>query len=54
MSRGYEPPMPFDVARFMSHKFGGHGGQTEIDYHGGGQLGEEQQVPNPNSVTKED
>lgn len=35
-------------------KFGGHGGQSEIAYHGGGQLGEEREAPNPNSVTKED
>lgn len=34
--------------------FGGHGGQTEIAYHGGGQLGEEQSAGTPNSPTKED
>lgn len=35
-------------------KFGGHGGQTTIAYHGDGQLGEEMKSPNPNSVTQED
>jgi hypothetical protein len=35
-------------------KFGGHGGQTKIAYHGDEQLGEEQQAPNPNSVAKEE
>lgn len=33
-------------------KFGGHGGQTRIDYHGGGQLGEEQPAGTPNSPTE--
>ncbi|WP_205480754.1 hypothetical protein [Sphingomonas arenae] len=33
-------------------KFGGHGGQTRIDYHGGGQLGEEQPTGTPNSPTE--
>lgn len=35
-------------------KFGGHGGQTSIAYHGGKQLGEEQQASSPNAVTEED
>ena len=33
-------------------QFGGHGGQTRIDYHGGGQLGEEQPTGTPNSPTE--
>jgi hypothetical protein len=36
--------------------FMGHGGQTEINYHGAGQLGDEQvtEEGNPNSATKSD
>ncbi len=33
-------------------KFGGHGGQTRVDYHGGGQLGDEQPTGTPNSPTE--
>lgn len=33
-------------------KFGGHGGQTRIDYHGGGQLGDERPTGTPNSPTE--
>jgi len=32
----------------------GHGGQSEIAYHGTGQLGEEKLGPNPNSPAEED
>lgn len=32
--------------------FMGHGGQTEIDYHGSGQLGEERTGANPNAPTR--
>ena len=35
-------------------KFGGHGGQSEIAYHGGGQLGEERPTGTPNAPTRED
>ncbi|MFD1786638.1 hypothetical protein ACFSC3_03535 [Sphingomonas floccifaciens] len=33
-------------------KFMGHGGQTDIDYHGSGQLGEEKTGDNPNAPTR--
>ncbi len=35
-------------------KFGGHGTQTSIAYHGGQQLGEEQPASSPNTPTEED
>ena len=34
--------------------FMGHGGQSEMAYHGEGQLGEEETGENPNSATKQD
>lgn len=36
--------------------FMGHGGQTDIDYHGIGQLGEEKAPdgPNPNATTRDE
>jgi hypothetical protein len=36
--------------------FMGHGGQTDIGYHGGGQLGDEQvdEEANPNAGTRDD
>lgn len=33
-------------------KFGGHGGQTEVAYHGGGQLGEERPTGTPNAPAR--
>lgn len=32
--------------------FMGHGGQTEIDYHGSGQLGDDRTGDNPNAPTR--
>ncbi len=32
--------------------FMGHGGQTDIDYHGSGQLGDEKTGDNPNAPTR--
>lgn len=34
--------------------FGGHGGQTDIAYHGSGQLGEEKVGSNANQPTRKD
>ncbi|MDX3911069.1 MAG: hypothetical protein QHC67_14800 [Sphingobium sp.] len=48
----YPNPHRGKKAEAKPESFLGHGGQTEIGYHGTGQLGEEETGDNPNSPAK--
>ncbi|HEV2746096.1 MAG TPA: hypothetical protein VGW34_02210 [Allosphingosinicella sp.] len=51
-SGGGAYPNPHTGKRPKNDGFMGHGGQTEMPYHGTGQLGEDEVEGNPNSAAK--
>lgn len=52
-SSGGPYPGGEDRQKRRQGKFGAHGGQSRIGYHGTGQLGEDDVGDNPNAVTKD-